>query len=92
MVPTCLKEAMINPILKKTTLDKDILNNYRPVSNLPFISKLIERVVCGQIVSHLDKNNLSEKYQSAYKQHHSLNISRSEKGSVFSFIRSVGGI
>ncbi len=70
-VPTSLKEAMINPILKKASLDKDTLNNYRPVSNLPFISKLIERVVCAQIVSHLDKNNLSEKYQSAYRQHHS---------------------
>ena len=69
-VPTSLKEAMINPILKKI-LDKDILNDYRPMSNLPFISKLIERLVCGQIVSHLDKNNLSENYQSAYGQHQS---------------------
>ena len=41
-VPSSLKEAMINPILKKSMLDKEVLNNYRPVSNLPFISKLIE--------------------------------------------------
>ncbi len=68
-VPTSLKEAMINPILKKPSLDRDTLNNHGPVSNLPFISKLIELVVCGQIVAHLDKNNLSEKYQSAYRQH-----------------------
>ena len=62
---------MINPILKKTSLDKDVLKNYRPVSNSPFISKLIEHVACKQLISHLDKNNLSEKYQSAYRQHHS---------------------
>ena len=41
-VPASMKEAMINPILMKAHLDKEILNNYRPVSNLPSISKLIE--------------------------------------------------
>ena len=34
--------------------------NYRPVSNLSFLSKLIERIVCVQLVNHLDKNGLYE--------------------------------
>ena len=42
LMPTPMKEAMINPILTKTHLDKDTLNNYCPVSNLPFVLKLME--------------------------------------------------
>ena len=40
-----LKESIINPILKKMTLDKNIKNNFRPIVNLQFLSKLIEKVV-----------------------------------------------
>ena len=44
-----LKTALIRPLLKKTGLDSDILKNYRPVSNLTFISKVIEKVVSGRL-------------------------------------------
>ncbi len=71
LMPVAKKEAMIDPILKKPHLDKDTLNNYHPVSNLPFVLKLIARVVAKQLVSHLEENPLSEKYQSAYRQSHS---------------------
>ena len=54
-----------------TSLDKEILDNYRPVSNLPFTSKLIEWVVCKQLISHLNNNSLPKKYQSAYMQYYS---------------------
>jgi len=40
-----LKESIISPLLKKPTLDKEELSNYRPISNLSLISKTIERVV-----------------------------------------------
>ena len=40
-----LKTALIRPLLRKTGLYSDILKNYRPVSNLTFISKVIENVV-----------------------------------------------
>ena len=43
MIPKSLKTAHIRPLLKKTGLDSDILKNYRPVSNLTFISKVIEK-------------------------------------------------
>ena len=69
--PNELKRAFLTPLIKKIILDAEILNNYRPVSNLPFLSKLIERIVCLQLVNHLDKNGLYELFQSAYRQLHS---------------------
>ena len=60
-VPTDFKSARIRPLLKKTGLDPETLKNYRPVSNLPFISKVLERVVDARLESHLSSNNLHEK-------------------------------
>jgi hypothetical protein len=70
-VPSDFKCALIRPLLKKSNLDKDILKNYRPISNLPFLSKILEKVVCAQLVKHMNKNCFYEKYQSAYRQNHS---------------------
>ena len=52
LMPISLKTALIRPLLKKTGLDSDILKNYRPVSNLTFISKVIEKVVSGRLNEH----------------------------------------
>ena len=38
-VPQCFKRALVRPLLKKPSLDKEILKNYRPVSNLPYLSE-----------------------------------------------------
>ena len=65
------KIAQVTPILKKTGLNEQDPKNYRPVSNLPFISKVIEKVVLKQLTSHLSTNNLNEDFQSAYKAGHS---------------------
>ena len=70
-MPCDMKVAMINPILKKPLLDKEIFSNYRPVSNLTYVSKLIQRAISKQLVDHLESNNLAETFQSAYKQYHS---------------------
>uniref|UniRef100_UPI003AAD8E98 uncharacterized protein n=1 Tax=Centroberyx gerrardi TaxID=166262 RepID=UPI003AAD8E98 len=69
--PPPLKLAAVTPILKKPGLDPDIPNNYRPISNLPFLSKILERVVAAQIKSHLDSNNLYEPFQSGFRSKHS---------------------
>ena len=69
--PTELKKAFLTPLIKKIILDCEIFKNYRPVSNLSFISKLVERVVCVQLVEHLKTSNLHEIFQSAYRQLHS---------------------
>ena len=65
-MPSSLKNAFIKPLLKKPSLDQNQLKNYRPVSNLPYISKLVERVVANQLTQHMSDNNLYEPYQSAY--------------------------
>ena len=44
-----------------------IKKNYRPVSNLAFISKLIKKAVASQLIEHLKLNNLYDKFQSAYR-------------------------
>ena len=69
--PEHFKEAIIRPRLKKTNSDIDELKNYRPVSNLNFISKIIEKIVMARIECHLIRNNLHEPTQSAYKKNHS---------------------
>ena len=70
-VPKSMKSAIVTPLLKKSTLDPDILKNYRPVSNLFYISKLLERVVAGRLTDYMTENNLHEHLQSAYKPGHS---------------------
>ena len=69
--PNSLKTALIIPLLKKTNLDTEDFKNFRPVTNLPFISKLIEKSVAVQLVQYIDDNNFDEKLQSAYKKLHS---------------------
>jgi hypothetical protein len=69
--PSQLKSAIVLPLLKKPSLDTEILKNYRPVSNLSFISKLIEKVVASRILDHMKDNNLLDEMQSAYRSGHS---------------------
>ena len=70
-VPSSMKCVIVSPLLKKPSLDKEILKNYRPVSNLPFLSKVLEKVVANQINDYMLQHNLHEMYQSAYKKFHS---------------------
>jgi len=53
-----LKESVISPLFKKPTLDKDELSNYRPISNLSLLSKILQRVVKARLSDHLTSNNL----------------------------------
>ena len=69
--PTICKSAIIQPNIKKPNLDPNELKNYRPVSNLSFLSKVLEKIVLYQLQKHLNSNNLNEIFQSAYKAGHS---------------------
>lgn len=71
VVPTDFKQAIVRPLLKKPGLDKDNFKNYRPVSNLPYVSKIIEKVVASRIENHLNNNKLYDDRQSAYRSNHS---------------------
>ena len=61
---------MVRPLLKKTGLELNI-SNYRPVSNLSFLSKLIEKAALFRLNSHVDDHRLLPKNQSAYRRFHS---------------------
>ncbi|KAL8623498.1 hypothetical protein ACOMHN_015706 [Nucella lapillus] len=70
-VPISFKHALVKTLIKKSNLDPNILNSYRPVSNLPFLSKVLERVVLSQLLAHLERHSLFEEFQSAYRKCHS---------------------
>ena len=69
--PQSFKVAEITPVLKKTSLDASVPVNYRPISNLCYLSKLLERTVNNQLVEHLRVNDLMPEHQSAYRKCHS---------------------
>jgi hypothetical protein len=70
-MPSDLKNAHVVPALKKASLDRNIFKNYRPISNLAYSSKLIERVVSSQLKEHCLRNEIDMYFQSAYREGHS---------------------
>ena len=54
--PDDLHRAIVTPVLKKMTLDHNELKNYRPVSNLQFTSKVLEKCASSQIIEHTEKH------------------------------------
>jgi len=70
--PTEFKQAVARPLLKKSGLDACDLKNYRSVSNLSFLSKLLEKVVQVRLQAFLDRNDLMPCAQSAYRKYHSM--------------------
>ena len=70
-VPTSLKVAVIKPLLKKPNLDPDNMKNYRPISNLPFLSNVLEKAVAQQLTAFLKTNNVYEMLPSGFRPHHS---------------------
>ena len=71
LFPTEFKEAIVRPLLKKSGLDSTQKKNYRPVSNLSFLSKLLERVAQARLEVFLDSSDLMPTMQSAYRRFHS---------------------
>ena len=69
--PTVFKEAIVKPLLKKPSLDLNSLKNYRPISNLYFLSKVTEKIVFSQLSAYLNANNLFPTSHSAYRPGHS---------------------
>ena len=65
-----LKEGLLKPLLKKCGLDI-AYNNFRLISNLPYVSKLSEKAAANQFIDHITTNDLNMPLQYAYKQNHS---------------------
>ena len=71
IVPKSWKSAQITPLLKKPSLDHNVVSSYRPISYLPSLSKLAERLVLNRVMSYLNNSNFFSTHQSAYRRHHS---------------------
>ena len=69
--PPNLKHAYIRPSVKNPKKDRNDLSNLRPINELPFVSKIVERVLYNQLESYLEENNLHATYQSAYRRFNS---------------------
>ena len=72
----CLKCGVLAPLIKDldSAIDCDVLKNYRPVTNLQLLGKLIERVVDNRLDRHMDQNLLHSSKQYAYKSGHSTEL------------------
>ena len=70
-MPETLKVAELVPALKKHDADHEQFSNFRPISNLVMVSKVIEKAVSAQLTDHVRTHHLEEWFQSAYKIHHS---------------------
>ena len=69
--PEALKSALVKPSIKDENGDTNSYKNYRPISNLPFLSKVIEKSVHRQLEDYLKLHNLHAELQSGYKSNHS---------------------
>ena len=67
--PEKWKEAVVTPVHKKG--DKSLIDNYRPVSNLPAAAKLLELVICEQTNRYMEENHILPKSQHGFRQHRS---------------------
>ena len=65
------KHALVHPLIKKDGLDIENLANYRPVSNLSFLSKIMERALLAQLLPLFKENKVIPTMQSAYRGCHS---------------------
>jgi hypothetical protein len=69
--PSSFKTALVKPLLKKYSLPREDMASYRPISNLNFISKILERIIHTRITSHLETFPSICPFQSAYRKFHS---------------------
>ena len=69
--PSILKNALVRPAIKDENGDPNSYKNYRPISNLPFLSKIIEKSVQRQLDIHLKMHDLHSEFQSGYRMDHS---------------------
>jgi len=70
-LPASQKHAIVTPRLKRSGLDPTDITNFRPVSNMTFMSKVVERAAASHLNAYLSVNGLLPRQQSAYRQKHS---------------------
>ena len=71
VMPDALTVDILSPILKKCDADFEQFQNFRPISNLKVVSRLVEKAAAIQLTDHVMLHRLDEVFQSAYKNFHS---------------------
>src|SRR5437867_11178673 len=66
--PDEFKSAIVTPLHKKHSLPIEDLSSYRPISNLNFISKILERIIHNRLNQHLTSFPSLSPFQSAYRK------------------------
>jgi hypothetical protein len=69
--PKCLKKAVVVPVHKSG--NKDQITNYRPISLLPAISKILEKIINNRLVKYLEKHSILSKNQFGFRSKLSTN-------------------
>lgn len=85
--PSYFKLTHVNLLLDKYSLPTNDLNRYRPISNLSFISKILEKSVSSRLNIHLNCNHLS-----AYKQFNSKEIALLKVRNIISLNMDRGSV
>ena len=80
IVPDSMKTAKISPIFKKD--DPHLTDNYRPISLLPIISKVLEKVVFKQVYEYFSRNKLLYKNQYGFRKKHSTELAGLELNDI----------
>ena len=65
--PSSFKQAFVTPIVKKAGLDKEDVKSYRPISNLPILSKLLERLAARRLTDYIHEANILPSLQSGFR-------------------------
>ena len=69
--PSTLKKCIVIPIYKKGT--EEDANNYRPITLVPTLSKVLEKVIANQLIAFLDKHNMLNKSQFGFRKNKCTN-------------------
>src|SRR6218665_1167232 len=70
-LPDSQKRSILLPVIKQDGLDQSDPANYRPIANVTFLSKILERIVANQLISYLDANEMFPSNQSGFRRNHS---------------------
>ena len=70
VIPSARKKSNVTPIHKSGSFDNP--SNYRPISVVPIVAKLLEKVVSSQLSAHLESHCLLSDYQGAYRKSKSI--------------------
>ena len=70
-MPTAQKRSILIPVIKREGLDPTDPGNFRPIANVSFISKVVEKIIVHQLFPYLEANNLIPAIQSGFRNRHS---------------------